>query len=143
MTFKRNHPYTVQRRCRRPRQSVKQPEEEKNMKLSLSRRAFVASAMATWQHCCQRGQQRPTNPDPALFAGNRAVHTRNAIIGTIGKDRERPTGKKSRPSYSRADNCFPICSRQGCCRTGRDGSAGSFSLTGIISDADFLQLPVL
>jgi len=140
---------TVQRRLSsRPRQSVNQPRKRRtNMKLSLSRRAFVASAMAmVAAPAVSRGAAAADEPLILRCSLETAPsHTRNAIIRDyLAKIETAATGKIKTQLFE-SGQLFPDLQVGKALLQGQVEMAapGSFSLTGIISDADFLQLPVL
>src|SRR5882724_9270602 len=104
----------------RPRQSLNQPRKRRtNMKLSLSRRAFVASAMAmVAAPAVSRGAAAADEPLTLRCSLETAPsHTRNAIIRDYLGRIETAAGGKIKPNYSKADNCFLICRlARHCCR---------------------------
>src|SRR5216683_2706417 len=140
---------TAQRRLSsHPRQSVNQPRKRRtNMKPSLSRRAFVASAMAmVAAPAVSRGAAAADEPLTLRCSLETAPsHTRNAIIRDYLAKIETAAAGKIKTQLFESGQLFPDLQVGKALLQGQVEMAapGSFALTGIISDADFLQLPVL
>src|SRR5712664_40150 len=140
---------TAQRRLSsRPRQSVNQPRKRRtNMKPSLSRRAFVSSAIAVVAAPALRTGAAAADAPLILRCSLETPpsHTRNAVMRDyLGKIETAARGKIKTQLFE-SGQLFPDLQVGKALLQGQVEMAapGSFSLTGIISDADFLQLPVL
>src|SRR5712664_1604695 len=140
---------TAQRRLSsRPRQSVNQPRKRRaNMKLSLSRRAFVASAMAmVAAPAVSRGAAAADEPLILRCSLETAPsHTRNAIIRDYLAKLETAGAGKIKTQLFESGQLFPDLQVGKALLQGQVEMAapGSWSLTGFVPDADFIQLPVL
>src|SRR6267143_3842000 len=140
---------TAQRRLSfYPRQSLKQPRKRRtNMKLSLSRRAFVASAMAmVAAPAVSRGAAAADEPLTLRCSLETAPsHTRNAIIRDYLGRLHTAAGGRIKTQLFESGQLFPDLQVGKALLQGQIEMAlpGSWSLTGIVPDADFLQLPVL
>src|ERR1700716_2424534 len=140
---------TAQRRLSsRPRQPVKPPRKRRiNMKPSLSRRAFVASAMAMMAAPAVRSGAAAADEPLTLRCSldTAPSHTRNAIIRDYLGKIETAAGGKIKTQLFESGQLFPDLQVGKALLQGQVEMAepGSWSLTGIVPDADFLQLPVL
>ena len=112
----------------------------------LSRRAFVASAAAAVAAPALRAAAAAEEPLLLRCSLETApAHTRNAIVRDyLGKIESASRGKIKTQLFE-SGQLFPDLQVGKALLQGQIEMAvpGSFALTGIISDADFLQLPVL
>ncbi len=117
------------------------------MKLSLSRRAFVASAMAmVAAPAVSRGAAAADEPLTLRCSLETAPsHTRNAIIRDYLGRIETAAGGKIKTQLFESGQLFPDLQVGKALLQGQVEMAapGAWSLTGIVPDADFFQLPVL
>ena len=117
------------------------------MKPSLSRRAFVASAMAMVAAPAVRSGAAAADEPLTLRCSLETApsHTRNAIIRDYLAKIETAADGKIKTQLFESGQLFPDLQVGKALLQGQVEMAapGSFALTGIISDADFLQLPVL
>ena len=117
------------------------------MNPSLSRRAFVASAIATVAapavHTGASAADAPLILRCSLETA--PSHTRNAIIRDYLARIEAAADGKIKTQLFESGQLFPDLQVGKALLQGQVEMAapGSFALTGVISDADFLQLPVL
>src|SRR5229473_2717498 len=131
----------------RARQPVNQHSKRRiNMGSSLSRRRFVASAIATVAAPAIRTQAAADAPLVLRCSLETAPsHTRNAIIRDYLARIETAAAGRIKTQLFESGQLFPDLQVGKALLQGQIEMAapGSFALTGIISDADFLQLPVL
>src|SRR5262252_5636457 len=116
------------------------------MKRSLSRRAVVAAAMAMVAAPALRRQALADQP-LLLRCSLETVpsHARNASIRDYLSRVEQATGGKIKAQLFESGQLFPDLQVGKALLQGQIEMAvpGSWSLTGIVPDADFLQLPIL
>jgi TRAP-type C4-dicarboxylate transport system substrate-binding protein len=117
------------------------------MNPSLSRRAFVASAMAMVAAPALRIGAAAADAPLILRCSLETApsHTRNAIIRDYLGKIETAAGGRIKTQLFESGQLFPDLQVGKALLQGQIEMAapGSFALTGVISDADFLQLPVL
>src|SRR5713226_3619765 len=113
---------------------------------SLSRRRFVASAIATVAAPAIRTQAAADAPLVLRCSLETAPsHTRNAIIRDYLAKIETAAAGKIKTRLFESGQLFPDLQVGKALLQGQIEMAvpGSWSLTGIVPDADFLQLPIL
>ena len=117
------------------------------MKPSLSRRAFVASAMAMMAAPAVRSGAAAADEPLTLRCSldTAPSHTRNAIIRDYLGKIESAAGGKIKTQLFESGQLFPDLQVGKALLQGQVEMAapGSWSLTGFVPDADFIQLPVL
>ena len=117
------------------------------MKPSLSRRAFVASAMAMMAAPAVRSGAAAADEPLTLRCSldTAPSHTRNAIIRDYLRKIESAAGGKIKTQLCESGQLFPDLQVGKALLQGQVEMAapGAWSLTGIVPDADFFQLPVL
>jgi TRAP-type C4-dicarboxylate transport system substrate-binding protein len=113
----------------------------------LSRRAFVASAVAMVAAPAVRTGAAAADAPLILRCSLETApsHTRNAVIRDYLGKIEAAAGGKIKTQLFESGQLFPDLQVGKALLQGQIEMAapGSFALTGVISDADFLQLPVL
>jgi TRAP-type transport system periplasmic protein len=127
--------------------SIKLQQENKEMGRSLSRRTFVASAAAMVAAPALRTAATAAE-EPLLLRCSLETapsHTRNAIIRDYLARIENAAGGKIKTQLFESGQLFPDLQVGKALLQGQIEMAvpGSWSLTGIVPDADFLQLPML
>jgi len=117
------------------------------MKPSLSRRAFVASAMAMMAAPAVRSGAAAADEPLTLRCSldTAPSHTRNAIIRDYLRKIETAAGGKIKTQLFESGQLFPDLQVGKALLQGQVDMAapGAWTLTGIVPDADFFQLPVL
>jgi TRAP-type transport system periplasmic protein len=112
-----------------------------------SRRTFVASAMAAAAALPSARRARASEPPLVLRCSLETPpsHTRNVVIKDYLAKIETAAGGRIKPQLFESGQLFPDLQVGKALLQGQIEMAvpGSWSLTGIIPDADFFQLPVL
>jgi TRAP-type C4-dicarboxylate transport system substrate-binding protein len=125
----------------------RQKQKEKSMTWSLSRRELLMSAAATAAAPALLARTA-AGAEPLLLRCSLETppsHARNAVIRDYLKRIEAATNGRIRTQLFESGQLFPDLQAGKALLQGQIEMAvpGTFSLTGIVSDADFFQLPVL
>ena len=116
--------------------------------MRLSRRAFVASAMSAAAAPALLRTTRATADEPLLLRCSletAPAHTRNAVVRDFLSSVEKASGGRVKTQLFESGQLFPDLQVGKALMQGQVEMAlpGTFALTGLVPDADFLQLPAL
>src|SRR5690348_10627315 len=116
--------------------------------MRLSRRAFVASAMSAVAAPALLRTTRAAADDALLLRCSletAPAHTRNAVVRDFLAGVEKASGGRIKTQLFESGQLFPDLQVGKALMQGQVEMAlpGTFALTGLVPDADFIQLPAL
>ena len=116
--------------------------------MRLSRRAFVASAMSAVAAPALLRTTRAAADDALLLRCSletAPAHTRNAVVRDFLAGVEKASGGRVKTQLFESGQLFPDLQVGKALMQGQVEMAlpGTFALTGLVPDADFIQLPAL
>src|SRR5215467_1295610 len=113
--------------------------------MRLSRRAFVASAMSTLAAPALRSARADGPLLLRCSLETAPAHTRNAVVRDFLAGVEKASGGRVKTQLFESGQLFPDLQVGKALMQGQVEMAlpGTFALTGLVPDADFIQLPAL